>query len=112
MEILDTRDRPPIAIHDHGSRQATVTPIGRGPSTSAVRIALGAGGVLGMHEATVGQLFLVVEGSGWVRTGESERHEVTVGSLIYWSPGELHETGTEHGLVAIVVEAEGLRPVP
>ena len=30
------------------------------------------------------------------------------GQAVFWGKGELHETSTEHGLTAIVMEAENL----
>lgn len=30
------------------------------------------------------------------------------GQAVFWEKGELHETSTEHGLTAIVMEAENL----
>jgi quercetin dioxygenase-like cupin family protein len=70
------------------------------------KLELETGGVVGMHEATCPQLFLVVAGSGWVRAGDGERVAVARGDAAFWDTGELHESGSEDGLTAIVVEAE------
>ncbi|MYL50017.1 cupin [Halobacillus litoralis] len=65
-------------------------------------------GVIGYHQAVVPQLLLVVEGEGMVR-GEEERFTtVKGGDAIYWGKGEWHETKTEAGLTAIVIESEEL----
>lgn len=69
---------------------------------------LGSGGVIGYHQATVPQLFAVVEGRGWVRGETPERTLVSVGQAAYWDAGEGHESGTDMGMTAIVVEGERL----
>src|SRR5437763_13793128 len=65
---------------------------------------LGAGGLVGSHEAATHQLFAVVEGEGWTRKGTADRAPIRAGQAVLWEPGELHEAGTERGMVAIVVE--------
>ncbi|WP_340007138.1 cupin domain-containing protein [Paenibacillus sp. FSL K6-0276] len=67
---------------------------------------LGVNGLVGWHQAPVPQLFLVVSGEGWVRAGEEAGIPVSAGSAVYWDKGEWHETRTETGLTAIVIEAE------
>lgn len=69
---------------------------------------LGANGLVGWHQAPVPQLFLVVSGEGWVRAGEEAEISVSAGSAVYWEKGEWHETRTETGLSAIVIEAESM----
>ena len=41
-----------------------------------------------------------------------ERTPLATGSAVYWQPGEWHETGSEAGLVAIVVEGDALGGEP
>ncbi|WP_175987398.1 cupin [Bacillus sp. Marseille-Q1617] len=65
-------------------------------------------GVIGYHHAVVPQLLLIVNGAGLVR-GESEEFiKVQSGDAVYWEKGEWHETKTENGLTAIVIESEKL----
>jgi hypothetical protein len=47
--------------------------------------------------------FVVVAGEGDVRSGLDVAH-VAAGDAVRWSAGEEHETTTETGLVAIVIE--------
>jgi len=77
---------------------------------SVVSIHLAQNGVLGFHQAVQNQLFLVVQGSGWVRDKTSDRVEIVAGQGAFWEAGEEHETGTETGLMAIVIEGPGLQP--
>jgi len=71
---------------------------------------LGKDGVVGYHEATVPQLFLVVSGEGWVLGKEGEKRRIVQGEAAFWEHGEGHETTTETGLTAIVIESEELEP--
>lgn len=61
-------------------------------------------GVIGYHQAAAPQLFLVVEGKGWVRNETSERISVEAGQAVFWDKNEWHESGTETGLTAIIIE--------
>ncbi|WP_078543489.1 cupin domain-containing protein [Litchfieldia alkalitelluris] len=67
-------------------------------------------GVIGYHLATVPQLLLIVSGEGWVTGAEGETVRVTAGEAVFWGAGEGHETTTETGLTAIVIESEDLNP--
>jgi quercetin dioxygenase-like cupin family protein len=67
---------------------------------------IGPKGMIGYHQATIPQLLLITQGEGWVR-GEAEvRTKVKAGQVAYWEAGEWHETGTETGMKAVVIEVE------
>ena len=67
-------------------------------------------GVIGYHQAVVPQLLLIMNGEGYVR-GESEEYfKVQPGDAVFWEKDELHETKTDKGLTAIVIESEELNP--
>jgi quercetin dioxygenase-like cupin family protein len=68
------------------------------------------GGRVGAHEATTRQLFLVVRGEGWVRGPEAEHTAIVVDQAAYWEPGEQHESGSDGGMVALVIEGDALDP--
>lgn len=57
------------------------------------------GGIVGYHKAQVPQLFLVVEGEGWVEGEEEKRKAIK---------SEGHISGTETGLTALVIQSEEL----
>lgn len=69
---------------------------------------LAAGGIVGEHPAASPQLFLVLAGSGWVRVGE-DRRTIEPGQAAVWEAGERHESGSDSGLTAVIVEAESLQ---
>jgi quercetin dioxygenase-like cupin family protein len=64
------------------------------------------GGVIGYHQATMPQLFLVVEGEGWVRERSEERVSIRRGEAAFWEAGEWHESGSHGGMAAIVIEVD------
>ena len=71
---------------------------------------IGPQGLLGRHPAGRPQLFLVVAGSGWVATGDGGRQPVRSGDAILWEPGEVHESGSEAGMTAVIVQLSALAP--
>jgi quercetin dioxygenase-like cupin family protein len=66
------------------------------------------GGVVGYHKAPVPQLFLVVEGEGWVEGEDKKRITIKRGQGVYWNKGEGHISGSEKGLTALVLQSEEL----
>ena len=98
-------------ITQFASREAVITGIQRGSMQLQLGcLHLGPGGVLGYHPATTRQLLLVVAGNGWVRAGTETRRPIAVGQAAYWEPGEEHETATDTGLTAIMLESDSLEP--
>ncbi len=71
---------------------------------------LQAGGVIGFHQAVVPQLLLVVSGAGEVCGEDKVIHKVKTGDAVFWIKGEYHETSTNGGLTAIIIESEVLEP--
>ncbi|PFW59007.1 cupin [Bacillus cereus] len=67
---------------------------------------LQANGIIGYQEAVVSQLLLIVDGEGYVCGTNKEKVKINAGQAVFWEKGELHETSTENGLTAIVMEAE------
>ncbi|WP_405097082.1 cupin [Oceanobacillus sp. FSL H7-0719] len=67
-------------------------------------------GIVGYHQAVVPQLLLILKGEGYVRNEQDEYFKVESGEAVFWGKDEWHETKTEVGLTAIVVESEELTP--
>ena len=63
------------------------------------------GGVIGPHPAGFDQLFLVVQGSGWVAGSNGVRHSVDSNHGAFVSKGEVHSKGTATGMVAVMVQS-------
>lgn len=106
--------RPMRDVEEAGSVGVTLAPLteplARGAPFQAACFRLGPGGVIGRHPASVEQLLVVVEGSGWVTGGEGERTRIAAGEAAFWDAGEEHETTSDDGLTAIVIEGPGLAP--
>lgn len=71
---------------------------------------LEANGVIGYHQTAVPQLLLVLNGDGYVRGEKEEFIKVQAGDAVFWEKDEWHETKTDKGLTAIVIESEELNP--
>ncbi len=98
-------------IGQYGSVKAVHTHLLRPNQPVSVGcIYLGAGGVIGYHEAVKNQLFAVVSGNGWVLGADEKRFPITAGQAAFWEGGEFHESGTDVGMMAIVIEGDGLDP--
>lgn len=67
-------------------------------------------GIIGFHKALSPQLLLVVNGQGWVSCDSEDKVHVAIGDAVFWGEGEWHETQTESGLTAIVIESDELSP--
>jgi len=67
-------------------------------------------GIIGLHQAPIPQLLLVVDGEGWVKGKEDREYRIHTGFAAYWEEGEWHETRTEKGLTAIVIESTSMIP--
>ncbi len=99
-------------IAHFGSVGASIAPIAR-PGAGFVQLGciyIAAGGNVGRHPAAGPQLFLVVAGEGWVSGTEGVRVPIRAGEAAFWEPGEEHESGSEGGMTAMVLEAEALDP--
>ncbi|MCC8433935.1 cupin [Brevibacillus sp. M2.1A] len=98
-------------IDRYNSVHATISRVVRTPNSVSIGcIHLEAGGIVGYHPAPCPQLFLVVNGEGWVRGEGTERIPIQSGQAAFWITGEGHESGSETGMTAIVIEGDGLDP--
>lgn len=73
-------------------------------------IVIGPKGRLGMHKATESQLFYVIEGKGWVRTGSEPIKAIAAGEMVFWKMGDDHESSSDDGMKVLILEAEHLDP--
>lgn len=67
-------------------------------------------GVIGFHQALSPQLLLILNGEGYVRGDNEDFIKVQSGDAVFWKKDEWHETKTDKGLTAIVIESEQLSP--
>ena len=71
---------------------------------------LEAKGVIGFHQAADAQLFLVVQGEGWVSGASREKIPIKTSQAAFWEKGEFHESGTDVGMIGIIIEGTDLDP--
>ena len=110
MKIHDFSSAVGRSLTAFGSHDVRFTPILGSASVRVVCLRVQPSGVIAAHAAAENQLFLVVEGAGWVRSGSSARVDIKAGQAALWERGEVHESGSEAGLVAIVLEGPGIQP--
>lgn len=67
-------------------------------------------GIVGYHQAVVPQLLLILNGEGYVRAKKEEYFKVLPGDAVFWERDEWHETKSDNGLTAIVIEGPELNP--
>lgn len=97
-------------ISQFGSIGATISHLVDTSNINIVCIHLAQNGLVGYHPATDNQLFLVLQGEGWVRGENQNPVTITNGQAAFWQAGEWHESGTEHGMMAMVIEGKTLNP--
>lgn len=66
------------------------------------------GGLVGLHQTSGPQLLAVMKGEGWIRGNDDARTLIRAGDAVFWEAGEWHETGSEAGMVALVIESASL----
>jgi quercetin dioxygenase-like cupin family protein len=95
---------------DDRLEDVTIAPLtAPGPPQAAI-FRLGPGGRIARHPAAVPQVLAVLDGAGLVSGADGEFRPIAAGEAVFWAEGEEHETATDHGLTALIVEAAGLRP--
>lgn len=90
--------------------RVTIAPLTPPDAVKAAVFRLARGGRIVRHPATVPQILAVLEGEGRVSGADGEFETIAAGDAVFWEAGEEHETMSEHGLTALVLEAPELRP--
>lgn len=90
--------------------RVNVAPLTQAGPVQAAVFRIAPGGRIGRHPATVPQILAVLEGSGEVSGTDGVLEPIAAGEAVYWSAGEEHETRTEAGLTALVLEGEDVAP--
>jgi mannose-6-phosphate isomerase-like protein (cupin superfamily) len=71
---------------------------------------LAPGDVIARHPAGLRQLFCVIAGSGFVSGEDEIEHPISAGEAAFWTQGEQHQTRSEQGLTAIIIQSPELDP--
>jgi quercetin dioxygenase-like cupin family protein len=95
---------------DERLENVTISPLTAPGTAQAAIFRLGPGGRIARHPATVPQVLAVLDGTGLISGGDGEFRPIGPGEAVFWAEGEEHETVSDHGLTALIVDATGLRP--
>jgi hypothetical protein len=97
------------AVRQYGSEGLGITPVTRIPvGGQVVAMWVEPGGQVGAHAAVGPQLFLVVQGAGWVEGADGARAPTHAWQAVYWEDGERHAAGSPGGMGALVIEGPAL----
>lgn len=110
IDFIPARVTPISAYESHGA-YALALADGRGEG-HVYCIRIEPGGAIGPHEASFGQLFLVVAGTGWVSGVDGLRQPLGIGRGAFIERGEVHAKGSDGGLTAIMVQLTDLTAAP
>jgi quercetin dioxygenase-like cupin family protein len=100
-------------IDQYNCINAFVTHLTRGEERFfVVVITVEANGLIGRHLTVDDQLFFVISGQGMVSGEDGIFFPIQAGQMAHWQSGESHETRSEYGLTAMVIEGRGLSPSP
>ena len=92
-------------IVDFQSRDSRAAELATGSGEAHVHIVhIDAGGEIGPHVAGFGQLFICLEGRGWVAAADGERVAISRGEVAYFARGERHSKGSADGLRALIIQ--------
>src|SRR5262245_5826046 len=107
MKILDfTRDRSrPIDVF--AALAASNVRVGGGHGELHVYcLYFGPAGNIGPHPAGFAQLFLVVDGEGWVAGADGFHVPIGKGQGALFFPGEEHSKGSDTGMTVMMIQAD------
>lgn len=99
-------------ITQYGSKGFTFSPLTRAGEGGVAIVHLAAGGEIGRHPATVGQLLVIVSGRGRVSGHDGVWQPIEAGQAVLWSAGEEHTTQAEETIIAVVVDLDQVAARP
>lgn len=112
MKIINFSEQQAKPIELFESVRACSARLGDGDGEAHVYcVRFGPAGKIGQHTTGFGQLFLVIEGSGWVSGQDGKRVELSAGQGAYFPRGETHSKGSEVGMTAIMIQVRELQPI-
>ena len=109
MIVFNSTRRRLAPIIDFQSRGADSAELATGSGDAHVHVVrIEPGGEIGPHVAGFGQLFVCLEGSGWVAGATGERMSISPGTVAYFARGERHSKGSSEGLRALIIQVRDL----
>jgi quercetin dioxygenase-like cupin family protein len=93
-------------LEQYGASGVTTVPIAKGQQTYRVTTAFfEPGGTIGQHLTGMPQIFMVLDGRGWVSGKSGGRMPISAGQAVMWESEEPHESGTEDGMTVVMLQA-------
>jgi quercetin dioxygenase-like cupin family protein len=109
MILLPLAARELASILDFQSRASRAAELALGAGEAHVHVVeIDPGGEIGRHVAGFGQLFVCLEGSGWVAAADDARVSIGPGEAAYFARGEMHSKGSIGGLRALIIQVRDL----
>lgn len=109
MRLLDLAPERASVITEFGSRGATALPLGHGSGEAhAYVVRIEADGRIPEHVAGFDQLFVVIEGAGWVKGGDGTLVKLSAGQGVHFERGERHAKGSDVGMTAVMIQVSEL----
>jgi quercetin dioxygenase-like cupin family protein len=110
MRLLDLSTVPtqPITLFDSVAASSRLLAGGRG-ETHVHWLRFEPGAKIGRHPTGFGQLFLVIEGSGWAMGADGRRIDLTAGQAVFFERGEHHAKGSDSGMTVLMVQVTDLQ---
>lgn len=96
------------AFGSTGVASAALARVGEVEGAAIDVLTFAPGGRLGRHPTRLWQLFSLVSGAGWASGSGGVEERLVPGDAVLWEPGEEHGSGTDEGMVAVVIQT----PVP
>jgi quercetin dioxygenase-like cupin family protein len=106
MRVLSLEGFPGRPNDAHGSKGFSVGAFGLTADAHLVVVRLKPGGVIGRHPAQGRQVLAVLDGDAMVSGSYGDPVAIGPGQAAIWEPYEEHETRSETGLTALVVEGD------
>jgi quercetin dioxygenase-like cupin family protein len=95
---------PSRLVEKFGSHGVTLRLLARTEHAQVSQADFAPGSLLGRHPAAGAQTLAVLSGSGWASGDDGVRHDLAGGDLVRFDPGESHESGSDVGMLAVMVE--------
>lgn len=112
MQLVRFDSLPAHPITQFDSVSLSQSRLARLSSNAQVSLmTLGQGGQIGFHQASVPQLFVIIQGAGWACDASRVQVPILQGQAAFWHAGEWHAAGTDTGLTALVIESVSLELV-
>ncbi|MBN8252208.1 cupin domain-containing protein [Priestia flexa] len=108
VKIISFQQQQAVPVTRYNSELSSYLKIANLKEASIGIMYIEPGGITGHHEAPSKQLFLVIEGEGWVTSDDEVQVQVKKGQAALWEKGEWHTSGSDVGMTVIIIQGSSL----